>query len=82
MRKIAELHDPDSCMSRAEPREMTFVLLGRDIAAPETIRHWVSLRIAAGKNRKNDPQIREALACAKTMEKERTSVSGRKMKED
>lgn len=55
-------------MSRARDDEMTFVLLGRDAAAPFTIRQWIQRRIALGKNQHGDPQIVEALACAATME--------------
>ncbi len=70
MRKDAELSNPISCMNRAEPTEMTFVLLGRDNCAPETIRHWCLLRVAKGKNTWDDEQIQEALACALVMEDE------------
>lgn len=38
MIKSRELSDPNSCMSRAKDDEMTFVLLGRDAAAPQAIR--------------------------------------------
>lgn len=70
MIKKRELSDPNSCMSKADENEMTFVLLGRDLDAPETIRFWVSNRIARGKNKADDPQIVEALECAKTMERD------------
>lgn len=72
MRKRDELTNPKACMVRAKDDEMTFVLLGRDIAAPRTIREWVRLRVYFGKNEPNDPQILEALSCAETMERERT----------
>lgn len=71
MRKNQELTDPRSCMSRARDDEMTFVLLERDEAAPDTIRYWAARRIRLGKNKSDDPQIIEALACADAMEKER-----------
>lgn len=71
MRKVAELTNPSSCMSRARDDEMTFVLLGRDAAAPNAIRMWVAERIRLGKNEPDDPQVLEALECARTMEKER-----------
>lgn len=70
MRKQDELTNPKSCMSKARDDEMTFVLLGRDKAAPEAIRTWVRERIRLGKNRENDPQIIEAIKCADTMERE------------
>lgn len=69
MIKSKELTDPNSCMSKARDDEMTFVLLGRDAAAPLTIRTWVQERIRLGKNTLGDPQIQEALACADTMDK-------------
>jgi len=58
-------------MSRAEPNEMVFVLLGRDPIAPIVIRIWCMLRVLISKNQKNDKQIVEALECADVMEKER-----------
>lgn len=71
MRKKEELTNPASCMSRAKDDEMTFVLLGRDIAAPHAIRSWVDERLRLGKNTVADPQIIEALQCAAAMEAER-----------
>jgi len=70
MRKRDELSKPKTCMATAHPDEMTFVLLGRDAAAPATIRAWVAERIRLGKNVEHDEQIKEALACADTMEAE------------
>jgi hypothetical protein len=48
MRKKDELTDPGSCMSRAGDEEMTFVLLGRDAAAPVAIRAWIEERVRIG----------------------------------
>lgn len=70
MRKKDELMNPVSCMSKALPEELTFVLLGRDEDAPEVIRYWCFRRISRGKNRPDDPQIQEALYCANQMELE------------
>jgi hypothetical protein len=70
VRKRDELTNPDSCMNRAKDDEMTFVLLGRDAAAPVAIRAWVEERIRLGKNAPADPQIVEALQCAERMELE------------
>ena len=70
MRKREELSRKDTCMAHAHPEEMTFVLLGRDVAAPATIRAWVAERVRLGKNVATDEQVVEALACADTMEKE------------
>ena len=71
MRAYLELTDSTSCMSRARVTEMTFVLLGRDASAPVAIRAWVEDRVRRGKNKLEDSQIQEALACAETMERER-----------
>jgi hypothetical protein len=60
MRKRDELTDPRSCMSRAQEDEWTFVLLGRDCAAPAAVRAWIEERIRLGKNQRDDPQIVEA----------------------
>lgn len=70
MRKRDELSKPQTCMQSAHPMEMTFVLLGRDAAAPVAIRAWVAERIRIGKNAESDAQILEALECAATMERE------------
>jgi len=66
--KREELSNPASCMNRAHEDEMTFVLLGRDAAAPHAIRAWVAERIRLGKNKLHDGQIQEAMLCARRME--------------
>lgn len=71
MRKRDELTNPSACMVRARDDEMTFVLLGRDAAAPVAIRAWIAERIRLGKNQPGDPQLTEAEQCARTMESER-----------
>ena len=68
MRKKEELTHPGSCMSKAALLEMLFVLLGRDPAAPATVRFWAQERVRLGKNIESDTQIREALQCANAME--------------
>ena len=70
MRKKDELTRQHTCMQSAHPEEMTFVLLSRDAAAPVAIRAWVAERLRIGKNTDADPQIVEALECARTMEDE------------
>jgi hypothetical protein len=70
MLKSKELSDPQSCLNKARPDERLFVLLARDSAAPETIRYWVQRRLWLGKNKREDPQIVEALDCARLMEHE------------
>jgi hypothetical protein len=44
MRKKDELSKPKTCMGNAHPKEMVFVLLSRDVAAPATIRAWCDER--------------------------------------
>jgi hypothetical protein len=67
MIKRSEIADPRSCLNRAKDDEILFVLLARDPAAPVAIRAWVAERLRLGKNRADDGQIREALACAEAM---------------
>lgn len=67
MIKCEELTNANSCMNKARDDEMTFVLLGRDPAAPAAIRMWISERIRIGKNQANDPQIVEAYECIEQM---------------
>ena len=71
MIKREELSNPNSCLSRARDDEMTFVLLGRDVAAPAAIRAWINERIRLGKNEDGDDQIVEAETCAASMEERR-----------
>lgn len=75
MRKVDELTNPKSCMSRAANSEMTFVLLGRDAAAPAAIREWIQERIRLKKNNPEDDQIIEAAHCALQMEQDRADAS-------
>lgn len=77
MIKLEELTNPASCMSRAQDGEMTFVLLGRDAAAPTALRSWVAERLRLGKNKVTDPQIDEALMCAEKMVEYREGLSRR-----
>jgi hypothetical protein len=69
MRKEDELTKEHTCMQHAHPKEMVFVLLSRD-AAPVAIRAWVAERLRLGKNIDTDPQITEALECARVMDEE------------
>jgi hypothetical protein len=69
MTKLEELSRADSCLNRAKDDELVFVLLGRDAAAPNTIRSWVQERVRLGKNRYHDPPIIDALQCAERMER-------------
>lgn len=74
MRKAKELSDPGSCINRALPQEMVFVLLARDPVAPLMIRGWAMHRINTGKNRGDDLEIVEALRTADYMEMQRESI--------
>lgn len=70
MRREQELSNPESCLNKARDNEWVFVLLGRDLAAVETIRFWCGERIRLGKNQWDDNQIIEAMRCADAMETE------------
>ncbi len=74
MRKHLEERDETSCLNRAKPDEMLFVLLGRDVTASNVIRFWCYERVRLGKNQPLDPQIREAYACADAMERDRLAA--------
>src|SRR5262245_595374 len=68
MTKEKELSEPSSCLNRAAPDELIFVLRGHDIAAPAAIRAWCEERILLQKNTRVDPQIAEALNLARRMD--------------
>lgn len=69
MIKVEELSNTESCINKAKPYEMVFVLLERDAAAPVAIRAWVEERIRSGKNQRSDEQIKDAICCAEFMER-------------
>lgn len=70
MRKRDELTNPNSCLNKARDDEWLFVLLGRDLAAVDTVRFWIIRRLELGKNAPGDPQIIEAEAWCKAVEAE------------
>ncbi len=70
MRKEDELSKEHTCMQHAHAKEMVFVLLSRDAAAPVAVRAWVAERLRLGKNVETDAQIIEALEVATVMEAE------------
>lgn len=76
MHKRDELMDAQSCFRRARADELLFVLLGRDVAAPATIRFWCEERVRLGKNQADDAQIAEALAVAREMERDHQLILG------
>lgn len=67
MIKRDELSNPNSCMSRADPEEATFVLLGRDVTAAATVQWWINMRVRLGKNAWADEQIVEAMEYTDTL---------------
>jgi hypothetical protein len=74
MRKVEELSNPESCTAAALPAEMMFVLLARDAAAPDAIRHWAWRRVELGLNRAGDEQTALAYRTADEMDAERGAV--------
>jgi hypothetical protein len=74
VRKRDELSDPNSCLNRAREDEWTFVLLGRDPAAPAAVLAWVAERIRIGKNGPFDAQVVEARRWAHAVLKEQASA--------
>jgi hypothetical protein len=77
MRKQDELKDPNSCINKAYDDEETFVLMARDVVAPDLIRVWCDLRVANRKNTFQDPQIRDAMQTAAKMENQYAEIRGR-----
>lgn len=75
MIKRDELTNPMSCFNKALPDECIFVLLARDPASPAAIRAWAHERVRRGKNKSEDPQIKEALTAADHMEKQFHSIT-------
>jgi len=74
MLKFEEEQNTKSCWNKARPTERVFIILGRDKAAKAAINAWVRARIDYGLNKLGDPQIQEALDCAKLMEQERLDI--------
>jgi hypothetical protein len=61
-------------MSKALDNEWTFVLLGRDVAAPAAVRAWILERIRLAKNKPDDPQIIEALKWIESVERDQLAA--------
>ena len=74
MRAVDELEVSTSCLNRALPHEIVFTLLGRDKAAPQTIREWCAERVRMNLNSPHDAQIKSALRDADAMEQEYDSI--------
>lgn len=81
MMKRHELSETGSCFNKAHDDEILFVLLARDVAAPATIRAWCAERVRLGKNAWDDPQVKEALRCAESMEMQRDANPGKGLTE-
>lgn len=62
-------NNPRSCWNKAHDHEPMFILLGRDVAAPNAIRFWATARIQANENQEGDAQIEGARAIAAAMER-------------
>lgn len=69
MKKKDEISFQGSCLNQANDDELIFILRAKDLAAPDTIRTWVGLRLERGKNQPFDAQILEALDCAAEMDR-------------
>lgn len=74
MIKRDEIEHSESCLNKARDSERLFVMLARDAAAPVAILAWAEERVRLGKNKPTDPQIVEALDCARLMEIERREI--------
>lgn len=55
------------CYHKAHPDEPMFVLLGRDRAAPQLVREWMSIHQALGDTEQE--KMKEAYFCALEMER-------------
>jgi hypothetical protein len=67
MRKDTLLGHENSCFRKMLDTEEGFLLLGRDLVAPNIIASWCQLRIANRLNTRGDVQIQEAYECAAQM---------------
>lgn len=56
------------CYHNALPEEPMFILLGRDPTAGRRVREWALARVACGKNKPMDDQIKDALQTAEDMD--------------
>lgn len=81
MLKRDEMMHPQSCINRAGDDEAVFVLLARDPVAPTLVRLWADLRVLAGKNRRGDPEIEEAIRIAEVMERQYRDRQAKKERE-
>lgn len=71
--------NPNGCFARALPHEPMFILLARDQAAPEVIRHWAAQRqlmVLDGDLASHSEQIVDAMDSADTFERWRAEHDG------
>jgi hypothetical protein len=61
VKKIDELTDPESCLSKAKDDELIFVLLARDPCAASAVEHWIRERVRRGINKLSDAKIVSAI---------------------
>lgn len=67
MRKSDELRSPMSCLSKAQPDELIFVLRSNDPLFAQTIRHWAAMAVGVHE----EPKIHEAYHTADAGDKQR-----------
>jgi hypothetical protein len=60
MLKRDEESHPGSCLNKAMPDELIFVLLARDPAACHAVSEWAKKRVELGLNGADDLKIRQA----------------------
>lgn len=78
MRKNKELSEPNSCLNKANPDELIFVLLERDAAAANVVEFWMAERVRLGKNKPGDKQISEAADWVRAVRNDTTSAKPNK----
>lgn len=71
MIKRDELSNPNSCLNKAEPDEIVFVLRAKDESAPVAIQAWINHRLETGKNFAHDQKILDAQECIQMMQEYR-----------
>jgi len=76
VKKIEELQDVNSTLSKVAMNEPIFVLRARDVLAPGVVRHWA--REAQGRGVRHD-KVQEALELAARMEHWQQTVGGSKL---
>ena len=65
MRKIDELKNPNSTLSKTDENKIIFILRGRDMSSPKIIMEWIQTNMHHLTNEK----LRDAFECALAMMK-------------